>query len=138
MGEQTVTEYDAFIRDLLGDGRGWLEAEHGATEGDCAGACIIHAHVHLLPGMAQFAEVFDGVLPELYGGDEIRLPEAGQPYVFLRGALGRTRVLGAEGLPTQVLQQAICSILGREDWDWRRLPRNHLLLETLEFWRGRD
>lgn len=134
MAEGAVAEYDEFVRRLLGEEDGWLEAEHGATDEDWAGACVTHAHVHLIPGMARFAEVFDGVLPELYRGDRFQLPRAGVPYVFLRGGLGQTRVFRADGLPSQMLRQAICASLGREDWDWRGLPRPHLLAETLEFW----
>jgi diadenosine tetraphosphate (Ap4A) HIT family hydrolase len=137
MGEQALVEYDAFVRRILGTERDWLEAEHGSAERDCAGACVIHAHVHLIPGMARFAEVFDGVLPELGCGDQLQLPEQGIPYVFLRGGLGQSRVFGGEGLPSQILRHTICASLGREDCDWRKLPRNHLLAETLLYWRSR-
>jgi diadenosine tetraphosphate (Ap4A) HIT family hydrolase len=137
MGEQAADEYDGFVRRILGGENGWLEAEHGATAEDCAGACVTHAHVHLMPGMAQFAEVFDGVVPQLYRGDRFELPGSGVPYVFLRGGLGQTRIFRATGLPSQVLRQTICAALGRGDWDWRGLPRDHLLAETLDFWRRR-
>jgi hypothetical protein len=86
--------------------------------------------------MAAFAEVFKGVVPELYSGERLALPTSGEPYVFLRGG-GVTRVHSGADLPSQMLRQTICSALGRDDWDWRAAPRHHLLDETLEFWRGR-
>lgn len=137
MGDEAVLEYDGFVRHLLGKEIGWLEVEHGSTAEDCAGACVTHAHVHLIPNADRFAEALDGVLPELYCGDQLKFPGAGVPYVFLRGALGVTRVFQGSGLPSQVMRRIICAAIGREDWDWREMPRDHLLLETLEFWRNR-
>ncbi|MBS0265802.1 MAG: hypothetical protein JSS02_27975, partial [Planctomycetes bacterium] len=60
MDEAAAREYDDFVRKILGTDGNWLEAEHGATDADCAGACVIHTHVHVIPGMAHFEELFDG------------------------------------------------------------------------------
>ena len=122
---------------LLSERNGWLEVEHGSAEGDCAGACVTHAHVHLIPNANRFVEAFDGVLPELYRGEQLQFPDVGVPYIFLRGELGVTRVFQGSGLPSQVIRQIICAAIGREDWDWRGMSRHHLLPETLEFWRNR-
>ena len=136
MGTDAVREYEEFVREIRRGEADWLEAEHGATADDRSGACVTHTHVHLIPGMARFDEIFDDVIPELYRGDRLAFPTGNVPYLLLRG--GRlTRVFVATDLPSQLLRQTICSALARDDWDWRSLPRDHMLAETIEFWRQR-
>jgi ATP adenylyltransferase len=58
MGADAVSEYDALAARLrtapfLRNGVP-LEAEHGSTADDKAGACVIHTHVHWVPGMGRF------------------------------------------------------------------------------------
>ena len=35
-----------------------MEAEHGSTANDKAGACVVHTHVHWLPDMGRFFAEF--------------------------------------------------------------------------------
>lgn len=138
MKGEAVEEYDAFVRSLDIGRFNTLEVEHGATREDCAGACVVHTHVHVMPGMSQFAEALDGAYELLHRGEEIVLPTPETPYIFLRGSLGEARIHDACGLPSQFIRQVICGSLGRADWDWREAPPQHLVSETIEFWRQRD
>ncbi len=135
MGAAALNEYDSFVKSLLASGSDWLEAEHGSTEDDCAGACVTHMHVHLVPNAGGFQTVFDDVLPLLYRGSTLELPAQGTPYILLRANLGEVRVFDATGLPSQMLRQVICGALGRPDWDWRSIDRAHLIQDTLAYWR---
>ncbi len=135
LGLDAVLEYQSLAAELPKEPESLLEAEHGATDTDCAGACVMHAHVHWLPGFAQYADVFDGVLPQFHFGPDLQLPAPSIPYLFLRGAGGCVRVFDGAGLPSQMLRQAICSALGRDDWDWRVKPRYDLIRETIAYWR---
>jgi diadenosine tetraphosphate (Ap4A) HIT family hydrolase len=62
MGSDALGEYDALAlrlrkaASLLGANP--LEAEHGSTAGDKAGACVVHTHVHWLPEMGDFLGEF--------------------------------------------------------------------------------
>lgn len=134
LGEEVIREYHTLASTIPQDPEFLLEAEHGATDSDCAGACVTHAHVHWIPGFQEYAEVFDGFLPQIYSGPDLRLPGPSTPYLFIRGAGGPARVFDAAGLPSQMLRQVICSELQRDDWDWRMEPRYDLIHETVEYW----
>ncbi len=134
MGSDAISEYNQLVHEIVRKPDGWLEAEHGATNSDCAGSCVVHTHIHLIPTMAKFSEVLDGAYQQLYRGSSLELPSETVPYVFLRASLDEARVVLGEGLPSQLIRQAICGATGREDWDWRSVPRSHLIDETLKFW----
>jgi len=110
----------------------------GATEDDCAGSCVTHTHIHLIPGMSEYAQVLDNVFPQIYKGEELKLPGSSTPYIFLREELNRVRIFEGDNIPSQMIRQVICGSLGRDDWSWRELPRLHLINETLQFWRDRN
>src|SRR5216683_124104 len=92
MGEDALREYDALatrLRNapLLRDNDP-LEAEHGSTPDEKAGACVVHTHVHWLPGMGQFIDEFRR---RLTVRNEANLFDVGQrrvPYIFVRNASG--------------------------------------------------
>src|SRR4051812_41060660 len=41
-----------------------LEAEHGATADCHAGACVAHAHIHLLPGLMAHRDCLNGIMAQ--------------------------------------------------------------------------
>ncbi|MEX0715162.1 MAG: hypothetical protein WD066_01175 [Planctomycetaceae bacterium] len=134
LGPDAIAEYEELAAKLPKNRDTLLEAEHGATQESCAGACITHAHVHWIPGLGDLSVTLDGVLPQFHRGSELRLPAASVPYLFLRGGDRLVRVFDGANLPSQLLRQVICSTLGRDDWDWRADPRRDLILETVEYW----
>lgn len=136
MGRDAIREYDSFAHQIVRDRADFLEVEHGANERDCAGACVVHAHVHLIPTLGRYSDALDGVLDELYSGSVLSLPENNASYLFTRQSLDRTRVYSAADLPSQFLRQVICSSMGRADWDWRATPHDYLLKESIELWRS--
>jgi diadenosine tetraphosphate (Ap4A) HIT family hydrolase len=137
MGEAAVREYDALairLRSaplLLGDDA--LEAEHGSTPDDKAGACVVHTHVHWLPGMGRFIGEFRRRLPVIDKANLFDL--SSEPYIFVRNGDERS-ILGARGLPSQMIRRILCDALGRHDADWTKAPRLDWIEETVEAWRA--
>jgi len=134
MGADAIAEYDQFVREVVTYGDDWLEVEHGATESDCAGACVVHAHVHLIPGMSKYFASMDGAYKELSRGEELQLPPTGTPYILLRHSRRHFAVYDATGLPSQFIRHVICAAEGWQNWDWRSVPRDYLIRDTLSFW----
>lgn len=141
MGTFAIAEYELLAKRLRAAAifsTGALEAEHGGTTTDCGGACVLHTHIHWLPGLGGYDEAFEGVLPAATeAGSEIAsITKLSVPYVSLRGTTGRLFVYVATELPSQVLRQLICSQLGRQDWDWRVSRRDDWISQTLAMWKS--
>ena len=137
MGRDAVEEYDELadrLRDLpVWSGGTPLEAEHGSTETDKAGACVVHSHVHWIPGMgAHFDELSRrlSIRPE---AALTRLTLAHQPYIFLRAG-PKQGIFEADGLPSQTIRRLLCDLLERDDLDWRQNRRLDWVTETVDRW----
>ena len=57
MGSNAIAEYDQFVKELTRGTTDWLEFEHGATNDNCAGACVVHTHIHLVPGLSSYVTI---------------------------------------------------------------------------------
>ncbi len=139
LGEAALEEYEQLAEQIRQKlpfrTTGGIEIEHGSTSSDCAGACIVHAHVHWLPGLGEFESMFEGVVPTLAESDSIGiLATVEQPYLLLRGPSRRVHVYDGAGIPSQFARQTICSSLGRDDWDWRENHRLDWVTETVGLW----
>jgi diadenosine tetraphosphate (Ap4A) HIT family hydrolase len=130
---QLFRELDEFILRVrrkveLITGKEVMIFEHGPMNRlDSAGACIEHAHLHLLP-------VSNDLLKPL--GDQFefeRLDSRAQlteycgrknQYVYLETPAGIHYFAQLAGtLPTQFIRRVACSSLGIPDlWDWRKSP----------------
>src|SRR5437879_5072344 len=66
-----------------------LEAEHGSALGDKAGACVIHTHVHWLPGMGRFLEEFKRRLSPRPEASLEEFADRKEPYIFARAGLAQ-------------------------------------------------
>jgi hypothetical protein len=112
-----------------------LEAEHGST-GEChAGACVVHTHIHLLPGVMKHRGFLDNTLPVMGTFPNLAaIRGVSQPYILLRGNLGEAVMFAADSVPTQAIRRVLSGRLGQSDWDWRIEPRNELIKETVAFW----
>ena len=96
MGREALEEYEELANRLrvapfLRDGVP-LEAEHGSTANDKAGACVVHTHVHWLPGLGGYLRDFQKRLPLLcVFSAELRRSEAvplGHPVMPVFDGLG--------------------------------------------------
>src|SRR5215472_14709469 len=126
MGPDAIQEYDSVAARLrtapfLQDG-GPLEAEHGSSSDDKAGACVIHTHVHWLPSMGRFLEEFRRRLPRRPESSLLEVCHKGGPYLFARAGEERA-IFQAHGLRSQTIRRILCEILDRDDTDWTQAPR---------------
>ncbi len=112
--------------------------EHGSAENMANGACITHAHLHLLPILRQAVDESmesDG----LHGESFLSLQDFGRPpwttsAYYLSGAESGFRLYKpAPELPRQYLRSVAGAILGIPDpeWDWAVVVRRELLRETI-------
>ncbi|HKR48307.1 MAG TPA: HIT domain-containing protein [Pseudonocardiaceae bacterium] len=112
--------------------------EHGSAENMVNGACITHAHLHLLPISRQAVD-------EMMESDGLRwtsfpsLEDFGRPpwtrsAYYLSGAESCFRLYEpTPGLPRQYLRSVAGAILGIPDpeWDWAVVVRKELFRETI-------
>jgi diadenosine tetraphosphate (Ap4A) HIT family hydrolase len=137
MGLDRIREYESlavrlregpFLRD--GDP---LEAEHGSAEDDKAGACVIHTHVHWIPGMGQFWGEFGERLSVRPEECLQQVGASGGPYIFAR-ASGRQAFFEARGLRSQTIRRILCGLTDRDDTDWMQALRLNWVEETVRVW----
>jgi diadenosine tetraphosphate (Ap4A) HIT family hydrolase len=141
MGEAGIREYESLAADLrigpLLRGSDPLEAEHGSTGDDKAGACVIHTHVHWLPGMGRFlAELKRRLSPRA----EVNILELGGkdgPYIFARAG-EMQGIFQAERLPSQTIRRILCDLIERDDIDWRQALRPDWVEETVKAWQTEE
>jgi diadenosine tetraphosphate (Ap4A) HIT family hydrolase len=141
MGAEAVTEYESLAARLtkapfLADGHP-LEAEHGSTPSDKAGACVIHTHVHWLPGMGRFWNEFADRLSLRAETSLLDFGCRDVPYIFAR-ARTQQGIFHAEGLRSQTIRRILCELMDRDDTDWMQAPRLNWVQETVDAWLRSD
>jgi diadenosine tetraphosphate (Ap4A) HIT family hydrolase len=140
MPQEAIREYEELAQMLfrLPEISGnLLEAEHGSTRECPAGACVVHTHIHLLPGFMKHHGFLDSSLPVIGTFPNLAaIHGVSQPYILLRGNLGEAVMFAADSVPTQAIRRVLCDRLGQSDWDWRVEPRNGLIEETVGFWKA--
>lgn len=112
--------------------------EHGTTPDRAGGACIDHAHVHVLPVAAE-------ALVDVMRGDDLELETLGDIASWMDIAdTSRSYFLCSDGesllvafpvrpVRRQYLRSAAAQVLGMSDpdWDWALFIRKDLLRETV-------
>jgi diadenosine tetraphosphate (Ap4A) HIT family hydrolase len=136
MGPEALDEYNQLavrVRSgpLLHEGNA-LEAEHGSTPGDKAGACVVHTHVHFIPKMGAHLPAFKERL-RIRGANLSGLPMSHEPYIFLRNDSEEV-IFDARELPSQTIRRILCDVLNRDDDDWMQSPRLDWVKETVDAW----
>ena len=139
MSREAIEEYEQLARRLrmapfIRDGVP-LEAEHGSTPNDKAGACVVHTHVHWLPGLGRYLSQMRTRFTPLTQREIGDIPPT-LPYIFLR-AEDQTALLQAVGLPSQTIRRTLCDILDRDDTDWKQAPRLDWVEETVQAWQSK-
>ena len=104
--------------------------EHGCfLGGGTGGACIEHAHLHLLPTSADLS----AVLTEQFESRQIEgltglagyCEKQKQPYIYYHGPDGKDLICRApKALPSQFMRRLLSTRLGFDNdrWDWRLFP----------------
>jgi diadenosine tetraphosphate (Ap4A) HIT family hydrolase len=107
--------------------------EHGALN-RCqrGGACIDHAHLHLMPLAADLYPVLSERFSfgELGSISEVRrFKDAQVPYLYYQREGLRSYGVGlSQDVPSQMLRQIACQALGTPElWDWRNRPLRDVL-----------
>ena len=105
-----------------------LVYEHGqmSSENQC-GACVDHAHVHIVPCTAPADEAVRARLREAHPEREFALLEelpaqaaSGQGYLMLQDTRGHRYYYDAPTVPSQYLRRIACDAMGLPHrWDWR-------------------
>ena len=141
MSEHAIDEYESlaarlrrapFLRE-----NDPLEAEHGSTADEKAGACVIHTHVHWLPGMGRFLEEFKQRLALRPEADLLEVGRNGGPYIFARAGAAQA-VFHARGLRSQTIRRILCDLMDRDDADWMQAPRLDWIEETVRAWQTQE
>jgi diguanylate cyclase (GGDEF)-like protein len=105
-----------------------LVYEHGqmSSENQC-GACVDHAHLHIVPCNAPADEVVRSTLREAHPEREFALFEelpaqaaSGQGYLMLQDTRGHRFFYDAPTVASQYLRRVTCDAIGLSHrWDWR-------------------
>jgi ATP adenylyltransferase len=112
--------------------------EHGCVEGvGKAGACIDHAHLHMLPLKTDLRAAIES---KFGPGTEIhQLSELGKfvsrqvPYLYYQSPSGWSRAYEARQAPSQFFRQLICATAHiTASWDWKADLRVPIVEETYE------
>ncbi len=138
-GMDAISEYDLLSARLrnapLLRGAEPLEAEHGSTADDKAGACVIHTHVHWLPAMGRYWEEFNGRLSPRPETSLLEVGRNGGPYIFARSGSAQA-IFQATGLPSQTIRRILCELMERDDTDWTQALRPDWVEETVKAWQA--
>lgn len=122
-------------------GRDYVVFEHGsASEEERHGGCVVHAHLHLVPGGHGLGEQLRG---EARGWEEVPGLEdladlAASGYAYL--SFGeRSWAIPSPGFPGQWVRRGVARWAGiPEEWDWQLFRGEHNLEETFAVLEERD
>jgi hypothetical protein len=120
------------VRRLLAPHFGqYLTFEHGSSAADRTGACIEHAHLHLIPLADRLSERLRGAASwEVLPGFTDLASYGGASYAYLHVA-GAHLALAEPSLGSQWIRREAGEVLGLDDWDWSLHRDKQPLKETL-------
>jgi diadenosine tetraphosphate (Ap4A) HIT family hydrolase len=129
----TLTDLCTKLAPEFGDHGGYLLFEHGTPPVDGSrGACIAHAHLHMLPMETLMFEQLTSVLnwqPISEFRDLARFARVGYAYLGIKGS---HFIYPNPGIASQWIRVQVCAALGRSDWDWALTDSSLDLRATLE------
>jgi diadenosine tetraphosphate (Ap4A) HIT family hydrolase len=111
-----LSELTAKLRPQFGN---YFYFEHGTPLGTGGhGACIDHAHVHMLPmELEMFDQLMDALPWESISCIEDLARFRPVSYAYL-GIKGGHYVCPRPDIGSQWIRREVCAILSRDDWDW--------------------
>src|SRR5579871_6421427 len=121
--------------------KGLCAFEHGAVcPANRAGACIDHAHVHILPRScdvrSHLIALKSNRISDVRGLCHFR--SRPQSYIYYAPEPGEGFVYSCdERVPSQFMRRLICERLGtNRNWDWRVSPYREAIQEFVARWRA--
>lgn len=117
--------------------------EHGSISDQSGGACIVHAHIHVLPVAAtgllavmRRDELELNALQDIASWTEIA--ETTRPYLLWSDGERSLVTFSSARVRHQYLRSAAAEVLGIPDpeWDWSLVIRKDLLRNTVRRYRG--
>jgi len=140
MNYQLISEYESLKNKVFSikpfQHLDYIEIEHGSTTEDAAGACIVHAHIHLIP---QISKLFPFILKELPVIENkkrmIDLIGENRPYIFVRSTNSDVQCYVAKDLQSQFMRKRICEKMNLDFVNTPDYNRNDWIKETIKFWR---
>lgn len=120
-----------------------LVFEHGSTseQQKICGACIDHAHLHVVPGPLKF---ISSAMSGFHGWQDgsslldLRSYTHGYAYMLVGNPLRTPHYWVrrcSETMPSQFLRRILAGELGNhEEWDWRKQANTDIFLQTIDDW----
>lgn len=125
--------------------QGVIVFEHGATatESRKCGACIEHAHLHVVPGPSSFVAAARSKFRDWQSGSSIlELPDLveNSPYMLVGSCTRRPRFWVrrcSDTVPSQLLRRVLARELGNPtEWDWRKHVGSNVFIKTITDWKN--
>jgi diadenosine tetraphosphate (Ap4A) HIT family hydrolase len=111
--------------------------EHGPSEDEREGSCIMHAHLHCLPTTVLFTREVASQYPtkpvkKLEELADFKSTKHG--YLFFENQIGqRYVVIPKKPFPSQYMRQVIAKGMGKPDeWDWALYPNYDIMKKTVK------
>ena len=146
MPEQDLREFELLaqeIRHILSSVYGCCSAfEHGCVEGaGKAGACVDHAHLHLLPigkNLKSEIQAKFGRGIDIHSLSELRqFVQREIPYIYYEAPEGEARAYDAFLAPSQYFRQLVFAADPQVgNWDWKQDLRTSTVKVTYDALRG--
>ncbi|MEU8610240.1 HIT family protein [Actinoplanes sp. NPDC048791] len=116
--------------------------EHGpATAGRSAGCGVDHAHLHVVPTVANLVGGARAIHPvgarltwkqAVWPWDARQDHESGMDYLYLCDQNGVGSIAAAPEIPSQLFRRVIAGHLGHDKWDWNADPRMSTYEDTAD------
>jgi len=123
--------YQAGLTERFGS---YFRVEHGSDniDGHGSGACIEHAHTHLIPADEDVGPYIQEQLPwQKLDAYEDLTEFRGAPYIYL-GRLATHYVVPDPQLSGQWARRQVAAVRGLEQWDWALAEATNQLQATNE------
>jgi diadenosine tetraphosphate (Ap4A) HIT family hydrolase len=112
-----------------------LEFEHGSVNKHSHGGCIVHAHMHWIPELANLKHEITMKLSKIDTIQELsQLLRVNQPYLLLNDTPSRYDIYLATKLPSQYVRRVLAKKLNLQDWDWIIHQKKDIIEETNIIW----
>ena len=139
MGSLAISEFKEilkFFKQKFSFFSNVLITEHGSYNEQKGGACIVHTHIHLIPGFSNCFNILDDILPTTLITDLLQIENIRDPYILNMNCNNEFRLYEAYNSYSQIVRKAICKKYNRNDSDWSIDPKNDLIEKTISFWKN--
>lgn len=129
--DKTLSAHESLLGERFGS---YFRVEHGSDNiaSVSSGACIDHAHIHLLPADEDVGAYIQEQLPwqEIDSYEDL-VDFRGTPYIYL-GRLAMHYVVPDPGLRGQWARRQVATVRDMDVWDWAVCESETKLSETFK------